>query len=137
MQIKILIVNDIKLARKLTRRFLEDAGFICNEANDGREALEMIRSEWFDLIITNWHMPHIDGLMLTSHIHKNMNPKPLIILEVFAWSDEINTLAIETGADECYNHSGIEREELLELVNNLLIKKNIIKLDEKNENIFD
>lgn len=124
--IRILIVNDFIGPKKLTSRYLESAGFHCTTASNGQEALELMKKEWFDLIITNYHMPVMDGLTLTSYLYSNIKPKPLIILETFAWSHEIETLAIETGADECYNHNGIEEEELLDLVFSLLRRKKII-----------
>jgi len=125
-KIKILVVNDNLLPRRLTCRFLENAGFNTSQAGNGIEALIALTDESFDLIITNYNMQKMNGLELTDFIYKHLNPKPLVIFETFAWTHDIDAVAIEAGADECYNHNGIDEKGLLDVVFRLLRRKGVI-----------
>lgn len=62
---KVLLAEDSPTTRMLQRRLLEKVGFAdIVEAEDGREALEAFRTEQFDLVLSDWRMPHVDGLEL-------------------------------------------------------------------------
>jgi two-component system chemotaxis response regulator CheY len=79
----VLIVEDSKAIRSLIRIALEEAGaFMTAEANNGFEALKMLPSRKFDLIITDINMPDINGLELIGFVKSNPSYKdiPLIIV---------------------------------------------------------
>lgn len=59
---KILIVDDVKLLREIHRQYLEPAQIEVLTAEDGIEALELIRRELPDLILMDRYMPRMDGL---------------------------------------------------------------------------
>ena len=78
-----LIVEDSKAIRSVIRIALEEAGdFFAAEANNGVEALKMLPSRRFDLIITDINMPDINGLELIGFVKANPSFKdiPLIIV---------------------------------------------------------
>lgn len=59
---RVAIVDDTPDARRLIRRILQSQGdYIISEAEDGREAIELARSEHPDLIILDLMMPEVDG----------------------------------------------------------------------------
>jgi len=79
----VLIVEDSKSIRSLIRIALEEVGgFFAVEANNGFEALRMLPSRKFDLIITDINMPDINGLELISFVKSNPTYQniPLIIV---------------------------------------------------------
>jgi two-component system chemotaxis response regulator CheY len=50
--------------RTFVRRVIDASGFelsVCLEASSGREALEMLRKEWVDIVLTDINMPEMDG----------------------------------------------------------------------------
>lgn len=58
---RVLIVDDNAINRRVARLFVEPQGLIATEAADGREALEMLDSHPFDLVLLDMHMPVMDG----------------------------------------------------------------------------
>lgn len=68
---KILIVDDVKLLRDIHKRYLDTAQVEVLTAEDGEEALEIIRRELPDLIIMDRHMPRMDGLTCCVAIKKD------------------------------------------------------------------
>jgi signal transduction histidine kinase/ActR/RegA family two-component response regulator len=59
--ISVLIVDDHPLNRTVARLFLEPHGLKIIEAENGRQALELLRKESFDLVLLDVHMPVMDG----------------------------------------------------------------------------
>jgi len=80
MKSKILIVDDSGLARRLTRKILEEFGFEVDEASDGAQGLERYVLEQHDLVILDVVMHGMQGLDVLAKF-KQLNPKlPVIIL---------------------------------------------------------
>ena len=65
---KILIADDHELTRFKLQSDLEKWGHAVVAAQDGAEAWELFQKEEFSLVITDWMMPHIDGLELVQRI---------------------------------------------------------------------
>jgi two-component system, chemotaxis family, chemotaxis protein CheY len=62
---KILVADDSKAMRMIVTRTLRQAGFAGHdliEAENGKEALSMVRSESPDLILSDWNMPEMTGI---------------------------------------------------------------------------
>lgn len=79
---KIMIVDDSPSMRRLLSTFLEQAGYSVSSAVDGVNALEVVSSDEFDLIITDINMPNMDGLTLVAELRK-LEPTrltPILIL---------------------------------------------------------
>jgi CheY-like chemotaxis protein len=61
----ILVIDDEPIIRVLLRAVLEDAGHTVTEAGNGREGLALYRQQPADLVVTDMHMPELNGLDLT------------------------------------------------------------------------
>ena len=69
--IKILVVDDEAATRLLLKRTLKKLGYYdVVIADDGRKALQEINNGDFDLIISDWHMPNMDGLEFFKAVKK-------------------------------------------------------------------
>jgi two-component system, chemotaxis family, chemotaxis protein CheY len=67
----VLVVDDSAAIRKILQRVLRQTGMAIStvhEAGDGREALELLRSQRVDLVLTDINMPRMDGLELLAAI---------------------------------------------------------------------
>ena len=94
---RVLIVDDNATNRRILKLQTEKWGMISLETEHPREALNLIeKKERFDLIITDMHMPELDGLMLTREIRKLQDEKALPIILLTSLGRR------ELGADELH-----------------------------------
>ena len=97
-QSKILIVDDEKNIRNVISEYAKFDGFETAEAADGMEAVEMCRSEDYDLIIMDIMMPRLDGYSAVKEIRKTKQT-PVIMLS--ARGEEYDKLfGFELGVDD-------------------------------------
>ena len=66
----ILVVDDTRSMRKMVAAVLEGAGYEVSEAGDGVEALELARTQAFDLVVTDHNMPRMDGVTLVRELRR-------------------------------------------------------------------
>ncbi len=80
--LRVLIVDDSKMARKVISRVLGNLGIShISEATDGSEAIPML-AQGFDLVVTDYNMPEVNGLELTEYIRSSGDYSHLPILMV-------------------------------------------------------
>jgi two-component system chemotaxis response regulator CheY len=79
---KILAVDDSASMRQMVLFTLQGAGYEVLQACDGVEALEMARQSPVDLVLTDVHMPRMDGITLVRELRALVNYKlvPMLIL---------------------------------------------------------
>lgn len=77
---RILVVDDDEQDRELIMRRLRDAGFEVRPASNGQEALDVLATQWHPLVITDWHMPVMDGLVLTKTLRERGAEDTYIIM---------------------------------------------------------
>lgn len=65
---RVLIVDDDEGTRELLSEILTDHGYEVSAAQDGREALEMLRTGRYRMVVTDWEMPRLNGLELCREI---------------------------------------------------------------------
>lgn len=65
---RILLADDDAAARELVARALKADGHTVDATQDGTEALEHLGSQAFDLLVTDLHMPGMDGASLAKHV---------------------------------------------------------------------
>ena len=95
---KILVVDDEKLLVKGIKFNLENEGYQVETAFDGAAAVELAKSESFDLIILDLMMPKIDGLQACMKIREFSNV-PVIMLTARG-EDADKIIGFECGADD-------------------------------------
>jgi len=98
---RILTVDDMATMRKIIKGLLDQLGFKnIDEAEDGKVALQKLRSGNYDFVITDWNMPNMTGLELVQEIRKDENLKHLPVLMVTAEAKKENVLlAIKAGVN--------------------------------------
>ena len=106
---RILIVEDEKPISNLIRVSLKRAGYSCDCAYDGSEALNYIENRSYDLILLDVMLPQIDGFSLMEYIHP-MGIPVIFITAMNAVSDRVKGLRM--GADDYI----IKPFEILELL---------------------
>lgn len=84
---KILVVDDFSTMRRIIKNLLRDLGFNnTSEADDGLTALPMLKSGNFDLLVTDWNMPGMQGIDLLKAVRADAdeNLKNIPVLMVTA-----------------------------------------------------
>ncbi|MCL5056757.1 MAG: response regulator transcription factor [Actinobacteria bacterium] len=95
---KILVVDDEDKIRNIVRMYFTKEGFGIEEAANGKQALEKIKTEKFDLIILDIMMPDIDGWTVCREVRARSSV-PIIMLT--AKGEEVDRIVgLEMGADD-------------------------------------
>ena len=77
---KILIVEDDKDLNSSVSTYFDANGYKTLSAYDGNEALSLLETETFDLVISDIMMPHLDGFSMLEKIRKSNNQIPIIFM---------------------------------------------------------
>jgi two-component system cell cycle response regulator len=123
---RILLVDDEPTQRLIMARLLKRAGFEVDTAGNGREALAKIETGDFQLMITDWEMPEMDGIALCSALRKSPNQGYIYIILLTARdSIEHVVTGLQAGADDYLTKPVIEPE----LIARLSTGKRIVTLE--------
>ena len=93
----ILVVDDQESLRNLIVTFLSKLGHSCVTAIDGVDALDKMKGNKIDAVVTDIKMPNMDGITLTSKISIQYPELPIMIMTAFEEEDTAG-LAISVGA---------------------------------------
>jgi CheY-like chemotaxis protein len=117
----ILMVDDNRHGVLARRTILEELGHELHVASDPREALELFAKRTFDLVITDYKMPYMNGVEFIGKA-REINPAVPVIL-VSGYVDALGLTEENTGSDAVIQKSANEVPQLLRAVNRLLRKK--------------
>jgi adenylate cyclase len=97
----VLVVDDDPVNRGLLTRFLEQDGYRVDTASDGRQALERLGADPFDLVLLDIVMPNMDGYEVLKQMQQDDVLRYLPVLMITALDDiESAVRCIESGADD-------------------------------------
>lgn len=90
----ILVVDDFPTMRRIVRSLLKELGFNnVEEAEDGQDGLNKLRSGSFQFVVSDWNMPNLDGLEMLKQIRADGALKDLPVLMVTAEAKKENIIA--------------------------------------------
>lgn len=88
-QVRVLLVDDSRLARKHIKRVLQNMGIeSIIEAENGAHALTFLKEREFDLVVTDYNMPEMDGRELSEYIRYNPATTHIPIIMVTSESSD-------------------------------------------------
>lgn len=99
MKKKILIVEDNPMVIKSLEFKLKKEGYDAHLTEDGRDAMEKLKTESFDLVLTDLMLPFISGNQIIEFIKENYPDLPIIVLST-ATQEDIITEAFTMGVDD-------------------------------------
>jgi sigma-B regulation protein RsbU (phosphoserine phosphatase) len=112
-----LVVDDDELERALIADHLAQRGFAILQAEDGRAALEILRNQTIQVLLTDLSMPHMDGLELTREV-RALGLHDMYIIMLTAHDGETDfERGYDVGVDD-YLSKKIRQVELLARVHN-------------------
>ncbi|MBV9886024.1 MAG: response regulator transcription factor [Acidobacteria bacterium] len=87
MILKILVVDDSKMTRRVTAGLIGSRWTVCGEASDGRSGISEFRRLKPDLVLVDLAMPDIDGIEVSRQMHAIDPSVPLILFTLMdAWA---------------------------------------------------
>ncbi|NVM22084.1 MAG: response regulator [Desulfobacterales bacterium] len=105
MAFNVLIVDDSSTMRGVIKRSIEMSGFDVGtffEGSNGREALAILEKEWVDIILTDIHMPVMDGVSFLKELEKSplTSTTPVVIVTTEGREHRLEEI-ISLGAKAC------------------------------------
>jgi PAS domain S-box-containing protein len=128
LECRVLIVDDRREIRLLSKHFLTKAGASTREAEDGEHALRIVNEEWqqnsnFDLILLDMQMPRLDGYATATELRKMGYGGPIIALTADAMQGDMKR-CLGSGCDD-YLSKPIDKQKLLDKVSHYLSNYNV------------
>ena len=99
---KCLVVEDNRILRELTKRFLEKYGVSVKTACDGEEALGLLAENVYDFVLSDIYMPNINGHQLVSEMRARKMKTPVIGLTAATLGEESDVM-LTSGANAVLN----------------------------------
>jgi sigma-B regulation protein RsbU (phosphoserine phosphatase) len=100
-EIRILVVEDDPFFQRVLLKRLAAEGYHVQAASDGREGMKAIVTYEPDLVLSDWMMPHVDGLELCQSVKTGLKETaPYFILLTAKGEISDRLLALDTGADD-------------------------------------
>lgn len=118
---RVLIVEDSITARTLMKSILEGAGYEVVATVDGLDALTRLKTEPFELVVSDVDMPRMNGFELTARIRadKKLSELPVVLVTALG-SQKDREYGIEVGANAYIAKSDFDQSNLLEIIRRLL-----------------
>lgn len=117
---RVLFADDALDNRRLVEHLLRKLGANVTLVKDGREALEIVRKETFDLILMDVQMPTMDGLTATKKIRESGVTTPIVAVSAGAMSSDIEQ-ALSAGC-EMHLSKPFEQADLLKILQRYLAR---------------
>ncbi|AOI62531.1 hybrid sensor histidine kinase/response regulator [Burkholderia territorii] len=118
---RVLVVDDSLTVRELERKLLEKRGYDVTVAVDGMDGWNAVRSDAFDLVVTDVDMPRMDGIELVTLIKGDPMLKRVPVMIVsYKDRDEDRRRGLDAGADYYLAKSSFHDEALLDAVHDLI-----------------
>jgi len=119
--LKVLIVDDSTMARRHVIRVLTSMGIEdIVEVADGIEAVPVLENNLFDLVITDYNMPEMDGERLVNHIRNHSMQASVPVLMVTSEEDEVRLAAARQSGVSALSDKPFEPENIRRLITRLL-----------------
>jgi CheY-like chemotaxis protein len=118
---RILLVDDNPDGLSARKQVLEELGHRIATAANGPDALDQFARQKFDLVVTDYKMPRMDGAELIVRLRKHSPELPVILISGYV--DALGLSEESTGADVVIQKSSNEVSHLVRSVNRLLRRK--------------
>jgi CheY-like chemotaxis protein len=115
---RILIVDDNSMGLVARRTVLEELGHRVHTCSSPQDALEQCGKTRFDVVVTDYKMPKMNGIEFIAELRKHHPAVPVILISGF--TDALGLNELSTGADAVIQKSALEVGHLIRAVNRLL-----------------
>lgn len=123
-QPKILIVDDSQELSDIISEIMEAQGYTVKTTTGSLDALKLFETSCYDVVVSDIHMPEMDGLELMEKIKVKKQDQLVVLITGYSVS-EARKIALEKGAD-AFVAKPFHMKELIEVIAGLIRKKNNI-----------
>ena len=118
---RILVVDDSFTVREMERKLLESKGYLVDTAVDGVDGWNAIRTDNYDMVISDVDMPRMNGIELVTHIkrHAQLKSIPVIIVS-YKDKEEDRLKGLQAGANYYLTKSSFQDDSFIEAAENLI-----------------
>lgn len=116
----ILLVEDNKINQVITKKMITKKGMTCDIANNGFEAIELIKANHYELVLMDIHMPGMGGVEATTKVREFNKELPIIALTAVAIDENMEEF-MEVGFSDVISKP-FKPEDFYRSVNTFLIK---------------
>jgi CheY-like chemotaxis protein len=131
--VKVLLVEDDSVSRRLLRSYLENSGHDVIEAADGAAAWDLFCAGDFPIVVSDWMMPEMDGVELVRRIRAGQadrSPGYVYVILITAKTGAADVAeGVEAGADE-FVRKPVDRDDLR---TKLWEAERVVKLQEERQ----
>lgn len=118
---RVLVVDDSPLSRKYIRRMLNSLSIQdITEAENGSEATTLISNDLFDLIVTDYNMPEMDGQELVTYIREQSSQSSVPVVMVTSEQDGGRLAAVQKAGVSAIFDKPLETSSVRKLITQLL-----------------
>lgn len=119
--LRVLIVDDSSTSRHVLQRVLENMGVEhCVEAENGQQAIDILDQQQFDLIVTDYNMPEINGQELAQYVRNSAEHAHTPLLMVTAQANEPQLANVKQSGVDALTDKPFEPDTLKTMVSKLL-----------------
>lgn len=136
MAFNVLIVDDSSSMRAVIKKMIKVSGFNVGEylmAADGKEALEVLKDEWVDLVLTDINMPNMNGLELMAAMKEDeLSSEIPVVMVTTEGSEKRVAEAMELGA-RGYIKKPFQPEEIKRVMSSIMGETEDAERDDEEE----
>ncbi len=123
MAFNVLVVDDSLPMRSVIKKTIKASGFKVGQfidASNGKEALDILKEQWLDLVLTDYNMPDMNGLELISAMKKDevLRTIPVVVITTEGSRQRVEAFMEEGAAD--YIKKPFTPEEIRKKLNHLM-----------------
>ena len=120
-ELSVLVVDDSATARKHICRVLNNLGMNeITQAVNGKEAVDILSRQFFDLIVTDYNMPEMDGQELTRHIRQHSHQRTIPILMVTSEANHSHLAGVKQSGVSALCDKPFEPGEVKSLIRKMM-----------------
>lgn len=120
--LKILLVDDSQVARRYLHQILDNLGIqTIIEASDGAQALEVLKQNTFDLIISDYNMPNIDGREMVEYIRSHGDQPTIPVMMVTSEQNQNHLAAIQNAGVSALCSKPLSYDVIKQIIEQLVL----------------
>jgi len=119
--IKTMVVDDSSMARNYISKVLNNIGIVnITQAENGKEAIDLLQNDYFDLLVTDYNMPEVDGQELVRYVRNESAQSSIPIIMITSVTDQARLTAVRQSGVSAIIDKPFETGSVMSLLRQLM-----------------